>query len=109
MSNPLLNGPSGTGGNGPLRPGDVRIIHAKDKNGNIIKTYTLRRTERPYVEDLCDAYNEGLGHDGPRWFVAENGELRMGFPQEFSVALTKELERKAEGERRRWVSRQQAA
>ena len=78
MTNPFdkFAGPSGGNGGGPMQPGDTRAILVKDKATNeVVNTLTLRRTTRPYVHDLCDAYNDGR-QPGP-WHVAENGELRL--------------------------------
>ena len=76
--NPFRDAGGGSGGNGPMKPGDVRHLHARDKKtGEITKTYTLHRTDREYVHDLCDAYNAGLDRADVEWAVTDNGELKL--------------------------------
>ena len=63
--------------------GETRNLHNRDKTTKeIISTYTLTRTARPYVDDLCSAYNAGIDTygDDPRWYVAQNGELKIVWP-----------------------------
>src|SRR5687768_16810575 len=76
MANPLRSADNCTGG-GDLKPGETRTILAKDKQGNIVKTMTLYRTDREYVYDLCDCYNahrtEEAKERGVEWYVAPNG------------------------------------
>ncbi len=105
MTNPLLakpNASGGSGGGGPMDPGDIRVIHAKDNHGQITKTFTLERTSRPYVYDLCDAYNAARTRDDIEWYVTPAGELKIGEPREFTAKHTRELERESEIERDRW-------
>ena len=82
--------PSATG---PMQPGDQRVIHARDKHGEIIKTIIIKRTTRPYVEDLCDAYNEANTNPAVEWFVAENGELKLGERFDTQAGNARELYR----------------
>lgn len=104
------SGPSG-GGDGPMRPGDTRTIHAKDKaTGEIIKTITVHRTNRPYVEDLCDAYNaamdEGAKRRGLAWYVTNAGELKLGDHEAFTRWNTKRMKAEAERQRQEWIRNQ---
>lgn len=72
---------SGSGGDGPMKPGDTKTIVAKDpKTGEVVRTYTLVRTERPYVYDLCDAYNGSRTKADVEWYVTHTGELKLGEP-----------------------------
>ena len=64
-----------------LAIGEQRTWHAKDKAGNIVKTFTLTRTARAYVYDLCDAYNDARSSSaGGAWYVVGD-ELRFGDPR----------------------------
>lgn len=104
MANPLKVGTDG-GGPGDIPPGETRVIHAKDKSGNILKTITVRRTERDYVHDLCDGYNRARSQEvidrGLEWFVAPNGELKLGDNAGWSRANLKRIESRNETERAR--------
>lgn len=96
----------GSGGNGPMKPGDVRIVEVKDGHGSIIKTITIHRTNRPYAEDLCEAYNAAMSQgarDRGLEYRVLNGEVKLGYSYEFSAAHTKHLERQAESERQQWL------
>jgi hypothetical protein len=88
-----------------IKPGETRTILAKDKSGNILKTMTLHRTERDYVFDLCDCYNKGRTDEakdrGLEWFVAPNGELKLGDNAAWSRANLKRIESRNETERAR--------
>lgn len=90
---------------GELRPGETRTILAKDRQGNILKTMTLVRTERDYVHDLCDCYNNHRTQDaidrGVEWFVAPNGELRIGTADDWSRKNHRQIESRNETERAR--------
>jgi hypothetical protein len=92
-------------GPGDIRPGETRTILAKDKSGNILKTMTLFRTERDYVHDLCDCYNAHRSQEiidrGLEWFVAPNGELKLGDNAAWSRANLKRIESRNETERAR--------
>lgn len=105
MTNPLLARPASAGGSGggPMNPGDVRTIHAKDpKTGEITKTFTLHRTARPYAYDLADAYNAELTRDDIEWAVGENDQIYLRDKQTFTSRHTRDLAEKAESERQRW-------
>lgn len=75
--NPLeLGRSSGRQRSGELAIGETRTITARDpKTGDVIREYTLIRTARPYVYDLCDAYNAS-GKGG--WIVDQTGNLKLG-------------------------------
>lgn len=78
MTNPLLERSRPIGG--PMVPGDVRTFTARDpKTGEVTKEITIRRTNREYAYDLCDAYNEARPHGAMEYFVF-NGEVKLGFP-----------------------------
>lgn len=91
---------------GTLKPGETRTILAKDKSGNVIKEIVVHRTEREYVYDLCDAYNEARSNDakerGAEWYVAPNGELKLGDSSAWSKARHRQIESRNETERARF-------
>ena len=103
MTNPLDTALPSQGRD--LRPGETRMIQAKDKSGNIIKTIEVVRTERDYAFDLCDAYNAARTTEakdrGVEWFVAPNGELRIGDSTGWSRENLKQTESRNETERAR--------
>lgn len=108
MANPLGTGTT-YGGGGDIPPGETRIVHAKDKFGNIVKTITIYRTERDYVYDLCDAYNaarsESARRAGAEWFVA-NGALLLGHSAGSMRENTRQIESRTETERARHTRKQ---
>lgn len=112
--NPLDDGEGGGGSRGtggPMQPGDVHTIHAKDpKTGEIIKTFTLQRTARPYVYDLCDAYNaersDAVIRNGGEWYVTPHGELKLGDSSHWTSRRTRELDAQAERDRQLWKQSQ---
>lgn len=85
------------------RPGEIVSIF-DSKND---RTITFTRTNRSYPEDLCDAYNDNISSDayarGLRWMVAHDGSLFLGFPQEFSTKLTRDLADARERDRQIWL------
>jgi hypothetical protein len=103
MGNPLSGDADCSGS--ALKPGDVRTWSAKDKSGNVIKSFKLTRTTREYVYDLCDAYNEARTKEvedrGVEWFVAPNGELRIGTSDDWSRKNLKQAESRNETGRAR--------
>ncbi len=103
-----LNDGSPDGGSSFMRPGDVRTMNAKDKDGSILRTYTLTRTTRPYVEDLCDAYNKDLGDSPIRWVVTPGGELKLTHDLNWSRHNLAETKRTMEAERRQFNERRAA-
>lgn len=96
----------GGGGGHELAPGEVRTVHAKDAAGNIVKTINIVRTGRDYVFDLCDAYNDARSGDarqrGIEWYVAPNGELKLGDNAAWSRHNAKRIEGCNETERARY-------
>jgi hypothetical protein len=105
MANPLKAG-GGNSGSVDLRPGETRILTARDKSGNVVKEMLLTRTTRDYVFDLCDAYNDGRTAEarerGLEWFVTPAGELRLGDSAAWSRANLKRIESRNETERSRF-------
>lgn len=101
MASRLTEGLSGGGGDN-LRPGETRTILAKDKQGNVLKTIVVHRTERDYVHDLCDAYNSARDSDaverGVEWFVAPNGELKIGISDDWTRKNLKQIEQRKRNE-----------
>lgn len=104
MANPLKSAENFFG-TGDIPPGETRIVYAKDKQGNIIKTIEILRTERDYVYDLCDAYNAARSpaplSAGVEWYVA-NGALLIGHSFEAMKANARRTERRNETERARF-------
>lgn len=110
MANPLkLADGGGSGGSGPMNPGDIRQVHVKDKDGSIIKTITIHRTTREYCHDLCDAYNDACSQEvidrGGEWYVTPNKTVALGIAAGFTVHHTKQLARHAETERLTWIEK----
>lgn len=112
MTNPLDGGHSSGSGNfgRELAIGEQRTWHARDKDtGAITKTFTLTRTDRDYVYDLCDAYNaERSGHaieQGIEWYVA-NGALLIGHSFESMRRNNRQIESRNETERARFIRQQ---
>jgi len=96
---------------GKMRIGEQRTLTARDKETReIIKTYTLTRTDREYIYDLCDAYNDGRTedqkHSGIEWFITSTKALALGFCQPWADYHTNQMKRAAEGERQRWIAGQ---
>lgn len=87
--------------------GDNQVFHARNESKEIIKTFTLRRTERPYVHDLADAYNDAMPDQqrnmGIVWYVTPAGELKIGEDSRYCVHQSKVLEHNREQERQRWL------
>ena len=105
MSNPLLSA-GRTQDSGSLQPGETRTIHDL-KSG---RTWTVHRTTRDYVYDLCDAYNvelsPALRNNGLQWFVTPSGELKLGDNAEWSRHNRREIAQRMESERSRFIRRQ---
>ena len=104
MANPFKSGDgSNYGSGGAMQPGETKTLFAREKDGvTIIKTYTLTRTTRPYVEDLRDAYNADLDGSPIKWVVTPGGELKLTQGLEWSRANLSETKRTMEAERRRF-------
>lgn len=83
-SNPL-DTVGGNGLAGPMKVGETKTITVRAKDGEIIKTYTLTRTSRPYVHDLCDAYSDALTDHTLRWVVTPGGELKLTHDLDWSL------------------------
>jgi hypothetical protein len=65
---------------------------------------SIERTARPYVYDLCDAYNDKRKRLDVEWIVGLDGNLHLQFVQ--SPQRTKDdLDRKAEAQRQEWLHR----
>lgn len=96
----MLNAASPEGGASVARIGDVRTLTARDRDGSVTKTFTLHRTNRPYVEDLCDAYNVGRDHEELRWVVTPGGELKLTHDLAWSRGNLKASKQSIEFERR---------
>lgn len=109
MANPLATTGMGSSG-GDLPPGGVRVIEARDKSGNIVKTVTVYRTDREYVYDLRDAYNAALSpaarERGAEWIVTPTGELKLGDNEEWSRHNRRAVAQRMETERSRFLRRQ---
>jgi hypothetical protein len=95
----LTEGLTSGGGIGPMMPGDQRVV-TDPKSG---RTITITRTARPYVQDLCDAYNTALTRDDVEWFVTDIGELKLRDRPAWTERHTKDLDRHAERERQEWL------
>jgi hypothetical protein len=78
MSNPLTDR-TATTDTRILLPGDERTVVTKDG-----RSFTIVRTSRPYVWDLCDAYNEALTRPELEWRVDVAGNLKLDHRQDWS-------------------------
>ena len=59
---------------GGLRKGNFQTMTRRTEDGKgVLLTYTLTRTDRPYIYDLCDAYNEARTPEeidrGYSWYI----------------------------------------
>lgn len=78
--------------------GETRTIHDPKSD----RTWSLRRTNRPYAYDLVDAYNAELPQDSPfAWFIDATGNPRIGDNPAWSQGHAKQLARRLETERAR--------
>lgn len=102
--NPLAIGNVTSGTRTDVLPGQMVTIRRVDKEGREIgPPIVFQRTTRPYVDDLCDAYNAHRTRDDVEWYVTEGGELKIGVPSGFTANLTKQIKRNMEQERREWI------
>jgi hypothetical protein len=101
----LTEGITGGGGGG-LHVGETRTI-VDAKSG---RTWTVHRTTRDYVYDLCDAYNVQLSPAvrsiGLQWYVTPSGELKLGDNAEWSRHNSRQIAQRMETERSRFIRRQ---
>lgn len=100
--------------NEPALEGEVRIYHAKSKQtGEVVKTIEVARTNRPYVYDLCDAYNRNLPDSmvdaGKAWFVDGSGNLQIGRDLAAIEADVRRQQDRDEAERKRHARNLRAA
>lgn len=93
--------------NREMEVGETRYVCARNTKGEIVKEYTLTRTARPYVYDLCDAYNNSMSEAarqrGAIWIVTHGGELKLTDSDEFHRWNTRNMARKGESERQEWL------
>ena len=108
MANPLDDKAAAQGFARQMRVGDERLIQIRDNKGLLIKTLNLKRTNRPYAFDLCDAYNminnpelAAEARSDVIWMVGNDGNPHIQFSQN-AAELKRELDAKAEAERSRW-------
>jgi hypothetical protein len=94
--------------NRPMQAGESRTYTGEGKSAQ--KTVTIIRTDRPYAEDLCDAYNASMGEEarkrGLRWQVSHAGELKLGYSVEAAKRALKAEKDRRETERSRFIQRQ---
>ena len=84
-----------------LAPGETMDITVGDRQ------LRIRRTNREYIHDLCDAYNEARDRPDVEWFVAGD-TLMLGTPEFAITARARALDRAAENDRERWKAMQNA-
>jgi hypothetical protein len=102
-SNPLKMTASGRATREPLQ-GDMVTIRRVNKDGQeIAPPLVFQRTARPYVQDLCQAYNDNSLRDDVEWYVTEAGDIRIGTPDGFTARMTRDLKRGRERERQEWI------
>lgn len=73
------------------------------------KTFTVNRTARPYVDDLCDAYNAKRARRDVEWFVDHSGSMRLRDAPGFEAANTRRIVEVRERERDEWLRRNDRA
>jgi hypothetical protein len=88
-----------------LRAGDRMTITGTSKDGKHSKTIHITRTDRPYVDDFCDAANADCAHPEAQWVVGVNGNMHLEFIQS-PKALSDQLKASAERDRQKWLHRQ---
>ncbi len=104
MTNNPLNGPGSGGQSGKMKPGDTKTITARDREtGEVVKTMTLHRTTRRYVDDLCDAYNADRFSEDLEWYVDGAETLRLGTPHSTVMKRLGYSAANAENSRERWL------
>lgn len=88
MTNPLRDGYSAVPlGRREPQPGETITIPIKTMDGKDIgRTLVFTRTNRPYVDDLCDAYNANRTRRDVEWFVNTNGEIKLRHARDESVS-----------------------
>jgi hypothetical protein len=105
MANPLRSSDGEQSGRSELEVGETRPIIVRDKDGSVSRTLKLKRTTRPYVEDLVTAYNEAEGgRKDLIWIVGADGNPHLEFAQA-PKQLTEEMESRNEAERQKWMHR----
>lgn len=92
MTNPL-DRPAANSNARELAVGETRMIGDR----------FLVRTARRYAFDLADAYNRNRPDDGKSWFVDHGGNLRFGDTPEGERHTAKQIVRRREAERDRWL------
>lgn len=58
---------------------------------------------RPYVHELCAAYNAARRRDDVEWFVDSSGNLRIGDAPGFIRENNRRIDQTKESERARWM------
>lgn len=109
MANPLGSGSTGSSTFRPMQPGETRLIERRNNAGEIVNSYTIHRTDRPYVYDQCDAYNENLSEKdrarGLQYRVLPTGELKLEYSEESVRRNGEDMERCREAERQEYIRR----
>jgi hypothetical protein len=76
MANPLDRAMPTNIGTQNMIPGETRFIECRDSKGMVFRSYVITRTDRPFVYDLSDAYNdsptEAMRENNLRYFVVGN-------------------------------------
>jgi hypothetical protein len=85
MANPLSTGAA----RNRAQPGDTITIY-DDKSK---RSWTVLRSAREFIFDLCDAYNAQLSDElrqrGQEWFVTPQGTIALGTTAGYDAALHK--------------------
>ena len=78
-NNPIRSGTASVSmGRSEPRPGETITISIKTMDGKDTgRSLVFTRTDRPYVEDLCDAYNANRTRKDMEWYVTASGELKL--------------------------------
>ena len=75
------------------------------KAGAALEARPVVRTLRPYVFDLCDAYNEARTRKDLLWIVGRMGDLRLVDDPDWSANHASAVRREAENERETYKQR----
>src|SRR5687768_16681917 len=99
MTNPLTDRTAAANSR-ILMAGDERTITTK--SGDAI---TVIRSSRPYVFDLCDAYNAANRREEIEWRVDAAGALKLGYRADWSRQNARLQEQRRETESARALQR----
>lgn len=102
-----------SGGRAPfanMAIGETRMHRTVNEKLGIDRPITLTRTDRDFVFDLCDAYNNSMEESarrrGMQWIVLPTGDLKLDFSVDASRQVTQRIENRKETERAAFIRHQ---